>query len=98
MIYGNDYETRFDDAAEYNADIEYKHCVKLAEKLAPIFYNTDPECYDSDEEFVELSRDAWHDWLLEDCYDKDMREAMQYWIDNEDEITTTEWVLKQVKN
>lgn len=85
------------EEAENNAYEYLDDCIVIAEKLAPEYYNANGEdYYESDEEFL-TDGDCWTEWLIDDCVDTDIKRAMQFWIELEEDFTKPEWILEQIK-
>lgn len=85
------------EEAENNAYEYLDDCIVIAEKLAPEYYNANGEdYYESDEEFL-ADGDCWAEWLIDDCVDTDIKRAMQFWIELEEDFTKPEWILEQIK-
>lgn len=85
------------EEAENNAYEYLDDCIVIAEKLAPEYYNANGEdYYESDEEFL-ADGDCWTEWLIDDCVDTDIKRAMQFWIELEEDFTKPEWILEQIK-
>ena len=85
------------EETENNAYEYLDDCIAIAEKLAPEYYNANGEdYYESDEEFL-TDGDCWTEWLIDVCVDPDIKRAMQFWIELEEEFTKPEWILEQIK-
>lgn len=85
------------EAEENNAHAYLDDCIAIAKRLAPEYYNANGEgYYESDEEFL-ADGDCWTEWLIDECVDADIKRAMQFWIELEEDFTKPEWVLEQVK-
>lgn len=85
------------EEAENNAYEYLDDCIVIAEKLAPEYYNANGEdYYESDEEFL-TDGDCWTEWLIDECADTDIKRAMQFWIELEEDFTKPEWILEQIK-
>ena len=72
---------------ENNAELWRDDCLHAAKESVKEFYSD----ADANDKGLE---DDWHECLLSSCYCNDMRRAMKFLIEYEEDFTRAKWVLE----